>query len=156
MAKLRDCFLPFAEPDRSPWGLRGSESQFLSQPNQVACDVYVIEGFREAGCEFKGLRARQQSVERSSCSHPIAFEERRVSSFGASQIVASIVGWPDYDVMLGEYFERAVQNRRREVRAVAIECDDVLLAVGSELSKNGGESCRKTFAVLRDDRHRIP
>src|SRR5437667_1949705 len=154
MTKLRDCLLPFAEPARSLWGLRGSEPQFPSQQNQVVCDVDVIEGFREAGRESKDLRARQQSVERTPCSHTIAFEERRVSGLGANQIVTSIVGWPDNHVMRGEYFERAVQNRRCKVWTVAIECNDVLLAGGSELSKNRGESCRETFAFLRYDPHR--
>ena len=49
MAKLRDCLLPFAEPARSPWRLRGSEPQFSSQQNQIVCDVDVVEGLREAG-----------------------------------------------------------------------------------------------------------
>src|SRR5713101_3605481 len=49
MAKLRNRLLPFAEPARSPWRLRGGEPQFLSQQNQVVCDVDIIEGFREAG-----------------------------------------------------------------------------------------------------------
>ncbi len=52
-----------------------------------------------------------------------------MSGLGANQIVASIVGWPDNHVMRGEYFERALQNRRREVWTVAIECDDVPAAV---------------------------
>ncbi len=79
-----------------------------------------------------------------------------MSGLGANQIVASIVGWPDNHVMRGEFFERAVQNRRRKVWTVAIECDDVLPAGGSELSKNRGESCCETFAFLRHDPHRIP
>ena len=53
--------------------------------------------------------------------------------------------------MRGEYFERAVQNRRSEVWTVAIEGDDVLPAGGSEVSKNRGESCCETFAFLRYD-----
>src|SRR5260370_19991757 len=155
MTKLRDCLLPFAEPARGPWGFRGSVLQFPSQQNQVVCDVDVIEGFREAGREFKDFRSRQQSVERTPCSYRIAFEERRVSGLGANQIVAAIVGWSDNDVMRGEYFERAVQNRRRKLRTVAIECDDVLPASGSEMSKNRGEPCCETFAFLRHDLHGI-
>src|SRR5690348_16150263 len=108
MTKLRDCLLPFAEPVCGPWGLHGSELQFPSQQNQVVCDVDVIERFHEGGGEFKDLRARQQSVERTLGSHTIAFEESRVSGLGVNQIVASIVGWPDNHVMRGEYFERAV------------------------------------------------
>jgi len=57
--------------------------------------------------------------------------------------------------MRGEYFERAVQNRRREVRTVAIEGDDVLPPGGSEMSKNRAESCCETFAFLRDNLHCI-
>jgi hypothetical protein len=57
--------------------------------------------------------------------------------------------------MGGEYFERAVQNGRREVWTVAIEGDDVPPAGGSEVSKNRGESCGKTFSFLRNDLHCI-
>ncbi len=155
MTKLRDCLLPFAEPACGPWGLRRNEPQFPGQQNQVICNVDVIARFREAGREFKGLRARQQSVERTPCSHRVAFEERRVNGLGANQIVASIVGWSDNHVMRGEYFERAVQNRRREMWTVAIECDDVLPVGGSEMSKNRSESCGETFAFLRHDLHFI-
>src|SRR5260370_7009346 len=49
IANLRNPLLPFADPARSPWRLRGGEPQFLSQQNQVVCDVDIIEGFREAG-----------------------------------------------------------------------------------------------------------
>jgi hypothetical protein len=154
-AKLRDYLLPFSEPACSPWRLRGSELQFPSQQNQIVCDVDVVEGLREAGREFKDLRARQQSVQRTPCSHAIALEERRVSGLGANKIVASIVGWPDNHVMRGEYFERAVQNRRSEVWTVAIEGNDVLPAGGRELSKNRGESCCETFSFLRYDLHCI-
>ncbi len=94
-------------------------------------------------------------VSNLSSALTIAFEERQVSGLGANQIVASIVGWPNNHVMRGEYFERAVQNRRCEVWSVAIECDDLLPAGGSEMSKNGGESCCETFAFLRHDSHRI-
>src|SRR5229473_1982709 len=155
MMKLRDRLLPFAEPTGSPWGLLRSELQFASQQNQIVCDVDVIKGFREAGRESKDLRARQQFVERALCSHTIAFEERQVSCLGANQIVASIVGRPDNNIMRREYFERAAQNRRREVWTVAIERDDVLPAGGSEVSKNGGESCCETFAFLCHDLHCI-
>ena len=155
MTKLRDCLLPFAEPACSPWSLRGSEPQFPSQKNQVVCNVDVIERFREAGREFKDLSARQQSVERTACSHRIAFEQRRVSGLGANQIVAPIVRWPDNHVMRGKYFERAVQNRRREVWTVAIECDHLVPAGGSEMPKNRDESRRETFAFLRHDLHSI-
>jgi len=55
--------------------------------------------------------------------------------------------------MRGEYFEGAVQNRRRQVWTVAIECDDVAPAGGSEMSKNGGESCCETLAFLRHNFH---
>jgi hypothetical protein len=78
-----------------------------------------------------------------------------VSGLGANQIVASIVGWPDNHIIRGEYFERVVQNRRREVWTVAIKCDDVLPAGGSEMPKNGGQSCCETFAFLRHDLHCI-
>src|SRR5580692_6369608 len=136
MMKLRDCLLPFAEPTGSPRGLLRSELQFASQQNQIVGDIDVIEGFREARREFKGLRAREQSVECAAGSHTVAFEERRVSRLGADQIVASIVGWPDNHVMRRKCFERALQNQWREVWTVAIECDDVLSAVGSEMSKD--------------------
>src|SRR5271165_6118966 len=148
MTKLHKCLLPFAEPVCSPWGLRGSELQFPSELKQIVRDIDVVEGFREAGRKFKSLRACQQSVERAPCSHAIGFEKRSVSGFRANQIVASIVGWPDNLVMRGEYFERAVQNRWREVWTVAIECDDVLPDGGSEMSKNRGEPCCETFAFL--------
>src|SRR5260370_7186502 len=46
MAKLRDCLLPFAEPARSPWRLRGSEPQFPSHQNQHVCDADVVEAPR--------------------------------------------------------------------------------------------------------------
>jgi hypothetical protein len=66
------------------------------------------------------------------------------------------MGWPDNHVMCSEYFECAVQNRGREVWAVAIECEDMLLASGSEMSKNRGKSGSETFAFLRHYLHRIP
>ncbi len=65
-----------------------------------------------------------------------------MNSFGANEIVASIVGWPYDDVMRGEYFERALEDGPSEVRTIAIECDDVLPAGGSEMSKDRGERCR--------------
>src|SRR6202790_1515461 len=136
MMKLRDCLLPFSEPTGSPWGFLRSEFQFASQQNQVIGDIDVIEGFREARREFKGLRASQQSVERTPGSHTVAFEERCVSGLCTNQIVASIVGWPDNYVMCGENLKRAVQNQWREMWTVTVECDDLLSARGSEMSKN--------------------
>src|SRR5579863_4441471 len=155
MMKLRDGLLPFAEPARSPWGLLRSKLQFVSQQNQIVGDVDVIEGFREACREFKGLRARQQSVKRTPGSHTVAFEERRVSRFGAYQIVATIMGWAHNHVMGGECFERALKNQWREVWTVAVECDDALPPGGSEMSKNRGEPSCKAFACLRHDLHCI-
>jgi len=66
------------------------------------------------------------------------------------------MGWPDNHVVRSEYFERTVQNRRREVWAIAIEREDMLLASGSEMSKYRGKSGSETFAFLRHDLHRIP
>src|SRR5215472_1227710 len=151
---MRNSLLPLAEPCRGTRCLCRSKPQFPSQYNQVVCNVDVVEWFGEAGGEFKNLRARQQLIERAPCSHAISFEKRRVSGFGSNQVVASIVGWPDDHVMRREYFERAVQNRRRKVGTVAIECDDVWPALGSEASKNRGESRRETFTFLCYDLHR--
>ena len=150
---MRDRLLPFAEPGCSPWSFCRGKLQLPSQQNQVVCNVDVVEGFREASGESKGFRAREQSVQGTFCSHRIAFEERGMGSFGANQIVAAIVGWPDDDLVRGKYFERALENGRSEVRTIAIECDDALPAGGSEMSKDRGESCCETFAFLRDDLH---
>src|SRR5919108_727464 len=155
MTKLRDFLLPFIEPCRGSWCFRWSEPQFPSQQNHVFCDINVVEGFREARCKSKDLRAHQQSVERAARSHTFTFEERRVSGLSANQIIASIVGWPDNHVMRGEYFERAVQSRWGKVWTVAIEGDDMLPASGSEVSKNGSESCGETFPFLPYDLHCI-
>src|SRR5215469_4893955 len=153
MANLRNNVLPFAEPSRSSRRLRGSELQFLSQPNQIVCDVDVIKWFRKADGEFKRLGARQQSVKRAPRSHAITLEERRVSSLCANQIVTSVVGWPHHQVMPCEHLKRGVQNRGREMWTVAIESDHVLPVGGCEVSKDRGESCGETFAFLRNNRN---
>ncbi len=152
---MRDCFLPFAAPARSSWRLRGSEPQFPSQKNQIVCDVDVVERFRKASGEFKGPRARQQSVERAPGSHSISFKERRVSGLGANQIVASIMSWPDHHVMRDEYFKCVLQNGRSEVWTITVERNDMLVSGGSEVSKNRSKSCGETFAFLRYDLHGI-
>src|SRR5262249_61522952 len=88
-------------------------------------------------------------VERAPCSHSIAVEERWMSALGADKIVASVVRRPDHHVMRGEYAERTVQDRRRQVWAVAVECDDVLPAVSGEVLKHGGGSGGEPFTSLR-------
>ena len=45
VTNLPDCWLPFAEPSRSPGGFCGSKLQFPSELNQVVCDVDIIKGF---------------------------------------------------------------------------------------------------------------
>src|SRR5215470_16470928 len=155
VTKLRDCWLPIAKPDGSPWCLRRSQSQFPSQQNQIIGDVDVVEGFCAARRQLKDLNARQQSVKRAPCSHTIIFEERRVSGLRANEIVTSVVGRADNHIMCGEYFERALQNRRCKVWAVAIERNDVLPAGGSEVSKDRSESCREALTLLRYDRNGI-
>src|SRR5215813_1533309 len=129
---------PLAEPPRSPWRLLWRAPQLSGQPNQIVCDVNVIEPFGEGGGKFKEVCARKQSIERALRSHTVVFEQRRVGSFGSNQIVASIVSRPDNHVMRSQYFKRLHQNCRCKVRTVAIERDDLLPAAPSEVPKYGG------------------
>ena len=155
MIQLHNGSLPFAEPGGSPRRLCGSELQFLGQQKQIVSNVNVVERFRQAGGEFKILCACQQSVERAPGSHTIAFEKGRMGGLGSNQVVAAIVGRPDYHVVRGEHFERAVENRRREVWSIAVEGDDVSPTGGCKMPKDRGESCRETIALLRHDLDRI-
>src|SRR5215471_2262645 len=73
-----------------------------------------------------------------------------MSGLGAHQIVTSIVRWPNDHIVRSKYLERIVENRRRQVRAIAIERDDPPPA-DSEVAKSRSESGREAFAFLRYD-----
>src|SRR5437763_17101747 len=86
-------------------------------------------------------------------------------SFCPDEIVASVVRWSHDHVMRGQRFERAFENRTRQVRAVAVECNDAglmgvsltifSLMVGREVHKYRSEPRSKTLALLRNDAYLI-
>jgi hypothetical protein len=52
--------------------------------------------------------------------------------------------------MCGQRFERAFENRTREVWAIAVEGDDASLMTCCEVRKDGSETCGQTFTFLRN------
>ena len=57
--------------------------------------------------------------------------------------------WSHDHGMCSQTFERLFENRRRQVRAVAVERNDAALMMICEVGKYGSEACSKTFSLLR-------
>src|SRR5580692_12254851 len=66
----------------------------------------------------------------------------------ADEIVASVVGRSDHYIVRSEDLECVLQNRRRQVGAVAVECDDALVA-SCKMGKHRSEPRCEAFTLLR-------
>jgi hypothetical protein len=64
-----------------------------------------------------------------------------MSRLSTNKIVASVVCRPDNQVARRKRLKSAIENRRREVRAVAIEGNDAMPTGRREMCKNGDQSC---------------
>jgi hypothetical protein len=58
--------------------------------------------------------------------------------------------WSNDYVMCGQRFERVLENRTRQVRAVAVEGNDAAVMTLCEVRKYRGEARGKAFAFLRN------
>ena len=87
------------------------------------------------------MSACQQGVQRALGAHAIAIEERGMGSLGAYEIIAAIVGGSYHHIVFGERVERALKNRRRQVRAVAVEGNHALPARRCEVREHRGQAC---------------
>src|SRR5581483_10267524 len=88
--------------------------------------------------------------------HSVVCEKRWMRRRGPDEIVASVVRWSNDYVVRGQRFERAFENRTRQVWAVAVKGDDASLMIfslmiGREVRKHRSEACSKTFTFLRND-----
>ena len=70
-----------------------------------------------------------------------------------NKIIASVVRGSHNEVAGFECVERGLQCCCRQVRAVAVESNDPLLARGCEVIEHGGKACGETLARLRHDAH---
>ena len=78
-----------------------------------------------------------------------------MGGLGPDEIVAAVVCRSDNHVVRGERLERALKNRSRQMRAVAVEGNDALLARRCEVCKHRGQACRKALSFLRHDTHPV-
>src|SRR5262249_25556467 len=74
---------------------------------------------------------------------------------GPYEIVTSVVGWSNHDVVYGQRFECPFENRTWQVWAVAVECDGAPLMTFCEVRKHRSEARSKTFALLRNYAHLV-
>src|SRR5262249_172650 len=74
-------------------------------------------------------------------------------SLRSDEVVAAVVRWSDNHVMCDQRFERVLENRTRQVRAVAVESNSPSLMVSCEMRKHGRQPCSKTLAALRHHTH---
>src|SRR5207248_9408386 len=98
--------------------------------------------------KLKSSRAGQEPLQRTAGAHPVTREQRGIRSLRTDQIVASVVRWSHDHGMCSQTFERLFENRRRQVRAVAVERNDAALMMICEVGKYGSEACSKTFPFL--------
>src|SRR6266850_1204767 len=69
------------------------------------------------------------------------------------KIIAAVVGGP-YDQVAGfEYVERGLQYGCRQMRAVAVEGDDPLLARDCKVIEHESKACGEALARLKYDAH---
>ena len=66
------------------------------------------------------------------------------------EIVASVVRWTHDHVMCGQRFERAFENRTRQVWAVAVESNNASLMTFCKVRKHRSEASGKTLTFLRN------
>jgi hypothetical protein len=73
-------------------------------------------------------RARQKRLKRIRSSHPITGEQTWMGRPRTDKIIAAVVRGPYNEVAGLEYVERGLEYRCRQVRAVAVEGNDPLVA----------------------------
>ena len=73
-----------------------------------------------------------------------------MKGFCPDQVVASVVGGSNHYVMCGQGFERAFENRTRQVRAVAVEGNGASWMTFREVRKHRSKACSETFTSLRN------
>ena len=122
--------------------------QFRSEPDQVVSDVDVVERICEPYAEPQISRAGQESLQRAAGAHSVACEERGVRGLRPHEIVASVVSRPDDHVMLREDREGFLENRPRQMRAVAVEGYDAASVALCEVRKHRRKTCRKALTLL--------
>src|SRR5215467_14998833 len=96
--------------------------------------------------QSKRSRAKQESVQSAAGAHPVAREEW-MGRLCPYQIVAPIVCRPDDQVVRVEHCERVLKNRTRQMRAVAVEGDHVLLIL-CEVRKHRTQAGCKPLTLL--------
>src|SRR4029077_10877827 len=100
--------------------------------------------------KLKGSCARQESLQRAAGAHSVACEKRRMRSLCPDEIIASVVRWSNDYVMGDQRFERAFENRTRQVWAVAVEGNNASWMTFCEVRKHRSEARSKTLTFLRD------
>src|SRR6516225_7425807 len=119
---------PLFQPGCCSWRPDGIKPQLRGKPSQVSLHVDVVERLCEADGKLQFAGARQQGTKRTLRAHAVAIEKVRMGRLGSDEIVASVMRWSDDHVVRMERLERARKNRRRQMRAVAVEGDDALPA----------------------------
>ena len=131
--------------------LDGKSPQFLGQPYQVSRHVDVVKNVCCAHRKTERAGAFQQPLKRARRSHSVAHEKPRIVSFGSDQIVASVVCRSHNHIASSERLECFLQHGCRQMRAVAVECDDAPPVSPREVREHRSKAGSQSLTSLCDN-----
>src|SRR6202051_1477163 len=73
-----------------------------------------------------------------------------MGGLGPYKLVAAVVCWSNNHVVPGERLERALKNRSRQMRAVAVEGNDPFASTLCEVCKHRSQTCGEALSFLRN------